>query len=446
MKKKIVMSLLMCFMVFSVAGCESAVSITESTLDKLTDRTEDTASKEITDAVEDSTVSVEEESSVTEDIDAEGTDTEKTDPDSIYKMESLPMTIELDNGEEAYCMGKMPVFSDVENADAFNKIVKERYSSIVSHYSKSIEARESQGAKIMSYQVDIGLDGLSYVDENYISFIVEATEYLDDSKPVYIFAPCIIDRKSGERVQAQDIVNNSKTEIREKVYDAFSKLVAERPSDYDEEFLKDVKNATLSEIAAYMSEDGFSFIYGNYSSNSGINRSPVATIPFGEFDFKVKKAETTTVASDYSDYMKLYQDYISAHSEIDENNVDYIYLDDNDSPEMVTWSGSAHADGVSLYTIRKNEVYYLGAYGQYGAMQYREREGSVIDEYDSASSYMVDVYMLKNGEMRKTHELFKPLGIDKAEGTIDDEMVSDDVLSKTLDQWQKGTKTVGGIN
>ncbi len=445
MKKRIVISLLMCFMVFSAAGCERAVDVAEKTLDRLTDRKEDTSAKEITDVAEESTENVEEASAGTEDIDTDNSEAENTDTDSIYKMESLPMTIKLDNGAEAYCMGKMPVFSDVENADAFNKIVKERYSSIVSHYSKSIETREAQGAKIMSYQVDMAIDGLSYVDENYISFLVEATEYLDDSKPIYIYAPCIIDRKSGERVQAQDIVNNSKTEIREKVYDAFSKLVTERPYDYDEKFLKEVKNATLSEIAAYMSKDGFSFVYGNFSSDSGITRAPVASIPFGEFDFKVKSADTTTVVTNYSDSMKLYQDYISAHSDIDENNVDYIYLDDNDSPEMVTWNGSAHADGVSIYTIRKGEVYYLGSYGEYGAMQYREREGTVIDDYDSASSYMVDVYMLKNGEMRKIHELFKPLGIDKAEGTIDDEMVSDDVLSKTLDQWQKGTKIAGGI-
>ena len=113
---------------------------------------------------------------------------------------------------------------------------------------------------------------------------------------------------------------------------------------------------------------------------------------------------------------------------------------------MVTWSGVAHADGVSIYTIRKGGVYYLGDYGQYGTMQYKEREGTVIDDYDSESSYMVDVYMLKNGEMRKTHELFKPLGIDKAEWTVDDEMVSDDVLSKTSQQWQKGTKIVGGLD
>ncbi len=463
MKKRLVISLLMCFMIFGITGCGRAMGMTEAEADKNAAEKQESATEEITDISEESMEIMDEEPSETEEY-----DTDKADPDSICRMEALPVTIELDNGSDAYCMGKIPIFSDVENADVFNEVVKERYSSIVSHYSKAIEAREAQGAKIMSYQVDMSIDGLSYVDENYISFLVEATEYLDDSRPVYVYAPCIIDRKSGERVQAQDIVNNSKTDIRAKVYDAFSKLVENRPSDYDQSFLKELKYATLSEIAAYISEDGLSFIYGNYSSDSGISRAPIALIPFGEFDFKEKLTENVaskSVISDseesgaaksgteetpdilnYADSMKLYQDYINAHSDIEENNVDYIYLDDNDSPEMVTWSGVAHADGVSIYTIRKGEVYYLGDYGQYGTMQYKEREGTVIDDYDSESSYMVDVYMLKNGEMRKTHELFKPLGIDKAEGTVDDEMVSDDVLSKTIQQWQKGTKIVGGLD
>lgn len=72
-----------------------------------------------------------------------------------------------------------------------------------------------------------------------------------------------------------------------------------------------------------------------------------------------------------------------------------IYLDGDETPELIVIEGYAHACGASVYTYEKGKVIPVGEYGQYGAMVYREKEGIVFGDYDTGGNVYSDVYQIE---------------------------------------------------
>lgn len=72
-----------------------------------------------------------------------------------------------------------------------------------------------------------------------------------------------------------------------------------------------------------------------------------------------------------------------------------IYLDGDDVPELVVIEGYAHASSAAVYTFEKGKVVPVGIYGQYGAMEYREKEGIIFDDYDMGGNIYSRVYQIE---------------------------------------------------
>lgn len=71
-----------------------------------------------------------------------------------------------------------------------------------------------------------------------------------------------------------------------------------------------------------------------------------------------------------------------------------IYLDDDEIPELAVIEGWAHSSGASIYTCEQGEAVFVGKYGQYGAMGYRQKEGIVFDDYDQGGNIYSRVYQI----------------------------------------------------
>ncbi|MDE7436269.1 MAG: hypothetical protein K2N01_10695 [Lachnospiraceae bacterium] len=108
--------------------------------------------------------------------------------------------------------------------------------------------------------------------------------------------------------------------------------------------------------------------------------------------------DTTVNGSDFFDldaYETVLADWVAKQPQEKEvAGFALIYLDNDEIPELAIIEGWAHASGVSIYTYEKGEAVFVGKYGQYGAMGYRQKEGIVFDDYDQGGNVFSQVYQI----------------------------------------------------
>lgn len=75
-----------------------------------------------------------------------------------------------------------------------------------------------------------------------------------------------------------------------------------------------------------------------------------------------------------------------------------LFLDGDDVPELIVIEGTAHAQGASVYMFQKRHAIFVGTYGQYGALGYREKEGILFDDYDTQGDIFSRVYQIKENQ------------------------------------------------
>ncbi len=85
-----------------------------------------------------------------------------------------------------------------------------------------------------------------------------------------------------------------------------------------------------------------------------------------------------------------------------------IYLDEDEIPELAVIEGWAHSSGVNIYTCEQGEAVFVGKYGQYGAMGYRQKEGIVFDDYDQGGNLYSRVYQIdkSSAELLSSYSLY----------------------------------------
>lgn len=138
-------------------------------------------------------------------------------------------------------------------------------------------------------------------------------------------------------------------------------------------------------------------------------------------------------------------EYVSLEKESDSDEVPgfaLTYLDSDDVPELIVIEGCAYSCGVAVYTFEKGEVIPIGVYGQYGTMNYKEKEGIVFDSFDTGDSISCKVY-----QMEEKKEIFLQSYSERyefsAEGevlrytyTVDGKEVSEEQYREVCDKWQ----------
>ncbi|MDE7063726.1 MAG: hypothetical protein K2O73_10875 [Lachnospiraceae bacterium] len=108
--------------------------------------------------------------------------------------------------------------------------------------------------------------------------------------------------------------------------------------------------------------------------------------------------ETTVTGPDFFDldaYEMVLADWLAKQpQEKEAAGFALIYLDKDEIPELAIIEGWAHASGVNIYTYEEGAAVFVGKYGQYGAMGYRQKEGIVFDDYDQGGNTFSQVYQI----------------------------------------------------
>lgn len=75
-----------------------------------------------------------------------------------------------------------------------------------------------------------------------------------------------------------------------------------------------------------------------------------------------------------------------------------IYLDDDDTPELVVFDGDSHIDGASLYVCEQGEAVYVGRYGEWGTAIYQAGKGIIFHDYEHGGHGIGSVHQIDGTE------------------------------------------------
>lgn len=96
----------------------------------------------------------------------------------------------------------------------------------------------------------------------------------------------------------------------------------------------------------------------------------------------------------WEDYEKYKDDYRGAKFTL-------IYLDYDEIPELVISEGWSLGHSPSVYTYEDKEVVYIGDFGQYGEIDYVEKEGILLSEYERHLHGHYAAYQVEGTEPEK---------------------------------------------
>lgn len=119
-----------------------------------------------------------------------------------------------------------------------------------------------------------------------------------------------------------------------------------------------------------------------------------------------------------------------------------IFLDGDEVPELVVMDGDAHLCEAFVYRFEEGRAVPAGSYGQYGTLFYREKEGIVLDSYDSFGDVYDDVYQIEGGQITHLQSFSERTEISETEGewldavyTVDGKEVSREQYQKVHNKW-----------
>ena len=116
----------------------------------------------------------------------------------------------------------------------------------------------------------------------------------------------------------------------------------------------------------------------------------------------------------------------------------FIYVDDDDIPELAVSQGWYHAAGVRVFTIYGGKAIELDRFGSYGQCCYSPRSGYIGSVYSGSGYISYYLCRLENGESVQIWEASNNEGTDGIWGPIEfkvnDEVVSKDEFARQLDE------------
>lgn len=126
-----------------------------------------------------------------------------------------------------------------------------------------------------------------------------------------------------------------------------------------------------------------------------------------------------------------------------------IYLDEEDTPELVIFTGDIHMDGANLYIYEQGQSVYVGIFGQWGAAGYQEKKGIIFHEYDQGGHGYTGVCKIDGAEVTLLQE-FEYVQLELEDDPeevdyiyrVDGREVSWKEYSEPLEKWTDGYRTI----
>ena len=118
---------------------------------------------------------------------------------------------------------------------------------------------------------------------------------------------------------------------------------------------------------------------------------------------------------------------------------DYVYIDDDDIPELMWTDGNYKVAQTNLYTVKNNKIYYLNTLSTYGTLNYIERKGIIYTGTSSQGSEIFNVYKLEDTTLNlfscgESNRNTGATGND-LKNIVDGQNVSSDEFNKSFEQY-----------
>ena len=161
---------------------------------------------------------------------------------------------------------------------------------------ESIESSTKEGEEMGDYAAEDEMD--YYTLNNYVSEYPASIEYMDDrflsvlmggywygggahGMPISYYY--VFDRKTGEKLELTDIVNNSDSAIMNIVAGAFEELYEQSPDAYNSDMVESVQKKKVEELPFGMTKDGITITFPPYELASYATGFVGVVIPFEKF-------------------------------------------------------------------------------------------------------------------------------------------------------------------
>lgn len=155
---------------------------------------------------------------------------------------------------------------------------------------------------------------------------------------------------------------------------------------------------------------------------------------------------TTTKADikEEVDWRQAYIDYLKKYmNEVDNPNAcgfSLVYIDNDDTPELVTRDGDAHCSAASVYTCVDSKVIELVGYlsGTFGSIEYVERGSLIYSTVMYQGRGTTTIYSVDAGACKKLISLYSNEAA-TPEGMEPEYMINDKIVSKSeyYNAWDK---------
>lgn len=180
-----------------------------------------------------------------------------------------------------------------------------------------------------------------------------------------------------------------------------------------------------------------------------------AAKPVPEDDGSVEEAELTDAGTEsvqsveQSEVLDGYAAFLTEYAAEQKESVGeqtsvftLIFLDGDEVPELVVMNGDAHLCDAFVYRFEEGGTVPVGSYGQYGTLFYREKEGIILDSYDSFGDGYDYVYQIEGNQVTLLQSFSERAETSETEGEwlgsvymVDGKEVSWEQYQKVQNEW-----------
>lgn len=188
----------------------------------------------------------------------------------------------------------LQVNAEFPGAEAINQYLEECQNENYEYELRSVEwmhemTEEELGGYYLKYSYDSYVDKIHYFDGKYVSFCQYEYDYTGGAHGMPYLIGFTFDLETGERLMLSDIISNTEDELKDIVTQFFVKMMEEHPEvgywDDSEEYIRGI---TDMDALFYLTEEGITFYVGPYAISSYAAGFQEVTIPYHEFDIKIK--------------------------------------------------------------------------------------------------------------------------------------------------------------
>ena len=156
------------------------------------------------------------------------------------------------------------------------------------------------------------------------------------------------------------------------------------------------------------------------------------------FEAQEETTSESVAATEAIDYQEAYRrfllDYVAENGEDPERWFGFIYLDDDDIPELTICEGTYHVAGVEIYTCKNAQVEHIDTIGTMGEVMYVSNQSLLYYTYMGQGYESTGLYEYKDGKINCIWSAENDAGRMEDESqatyTVNDKTVTKDVYDE----------------